>query len=321
MNDPPLISIVIVNYNGLAYLKKTIPPILQLDYPRYEAIVVDNGSTDGSIEFIKKTEGISLLQSPRLREKNFACNYGITHAAGDYVLLLDNDVVINEKKILNNLYTFYKSSDNVGCIGLAAYNEGDVCSKNYGSFLGYCFIKEKSCLRFSKIKELHGIEIGFPAGIAIFISSDIWKHVGGYDEHLIFGGDDNDLGIKLSLMGYKNYLYSNSIQIHIGMPERGNNTKYALKWKEMFYAHLYTIAKNYSFHAMLVTLFLYSFFGFFKSVKQSLFRHDVHPFLSFFSGYYIFLINLPTAIEKRKEIQSKRIVKFDRFLKIKPPEV
>ena len=45
----PLISIVMLNYNGLKYLKSTIHPILKLDYPNYEFIIVDNCSTDGSI--------------------------------------------------------------------------------------------------------------------------------------------------------------------------------------------------------------------------------------------------------------------------------
>lgn len=318
MNKYPLISVVVLNYNGLKYLKRTIPPILGLKYPNYEVIVVDNGSTDGSLEYVRKIERIKLVKSPRLREKNFACNYAIERAKGEYILLLDNDAIITEENILKNLIDRYNKNKRTGVIGLSFYDEGFKISKSYGYFLGYYFITEKKPILVEELKKYDNSLTGFPEGKGLFIKKYIWQKVGGYDSHLKFGGEDNDLGIKLWLMGYRNYIYSRTIQLHIGMPERQDNTKYALKWKEMFYANLYTIVKNYGFFNMVITLFLYSCFGFIKSVKQALFRCDICPLLSFFSGYYLFIKNLPVAIKKRKEIQAGRVVKEDIFLKIKP---
>lgn len=314
----PKISVVMLNYNGLKYLKKTIHPILKLDYPNYEFIIVDNGSTDGSVEFIKKFKRIRLIKSPRLREKNFACNYAIKRARGKYILLIDNDILIDNKKILTDLILQAKSLDQFGCLSLSIKDIGAGCSKYYGGYLGYYFIKEVAKLPIKKIKKLHNHKIGCPHGVGIFIKKKLWGLIGGYDSFLKFGGDDNDFGIKLWLMGYENKLYSKSIQIHLGLPERQDNKKYSLKWKEMFYAHLYTITKNYSFFNMLVTLFLYSIFGFLKSIKQSLFRFHYGPLLAFFQGYHLFLKNLSHAIKMRKIIQSKRIIKEDIFLRIKP---
>ena len=134
-----------------------------------------------------------------------------------------------------------------------------------------------------------------------------------------FGGDDSDLGMKSWMMGYKNYLYSKTIQFHIGISERKDNNKYSLKTKEVIYANLFTIVKNYKFSNMIIVLLVHSLFKFLKSVKQSLFRLDIHPFLAFFSGYYLFLRNLPVAFKKRKETQSKRVMRDDVFLKIRPP--
>src|SRR3989344_1917843 len=102
----PLISVVMLNYNGLKYLKKTIPPILKLDYPNYEFIIVDNGSTDGSIEFIKKFKKIKLIENKENLGYGKGKNIGVKEANGEYILLLDNDIIIREKTIIKNLIKY-----------------------------------------------------------------------------------------------------------------------------------------------------------------------------------------------------------------------
>lgn len=318
-NNYPLVSVVMLNYNGLKYLKRTIPPFLELDYTNYEFIVVDNGSTDGSVEFIKEFNEIKLIRSPRVREKNFACNYAVEKGKGKYIFLCDNDLLIKNKNIISDLLNDYNTLNKVGVLAVSFANEGENTTKGYGGYLGFNFVKEIKYLDKISVKKLRHVKIGQPSGIGIFILKERWNEVDGYDSHLKFGGDDNDLGIKLWLMGYNNYLYSKTLQVHIGMRERADNDKYSLKWKEMFYAHLYTITKNYGFFNMLLTLFCYSLFAFLKSIKQSVQRLHIGPFLAFFQGYYLFIKNLRVAIKKRKIIQSKRIIKDDIFLKIKPP--
>lgn len=319
-SQPQLVSVVMLNYNGLKYLKRTILPILNLDYANYEFIIVDNGSTDGSIEFIKEFKKIRIIQSPKIAEKNFACNYAIDKARGKYILLLDNDIIIKSNQIINELVTLSKTKEKVGEIGLAFFNEGEELTTNYGEFLGYYFTKQLRAIEANKLKKYNGKEISYADGIGIFIKKSVWKEVNGYEEHLKFGGDDNDLGIRLWLMGYKNYLFANSFQVHIGLLERKDNKKYSLKFKEMFYANLYTIGKNFRFSNMLLTLIGHSIIMFLKSIKQSVFRLNTGPFFAFFQGFYLFLRNLPSVIKKRKEIQSKRVVKDDIFLKIIPPK-
>ncbi|MBT4251271.1 glycosyltransferase [bacterium] len=310
-----------LNYNGLQYLKRTIKPLLNLDYPNCEFIVVDNGSADHSLAFIKKFKKIKLVNSPKKREKNFACNYGIEKSKGEYILLCDNDLLIRDSYLINDLIEYSNKLDSCGSISAAFFNEGEISTKGYGGFLGYYFTRETKRVKRDKLVKFDKQLIGYPSGIGIFLKRSTWDMTGGFDDSLKFGGDDNDLGIKLWLLGYKNYLYSKTSQMHIGMAERRDNKKYSLKWKEMFYAHLYTIFKNYRLKNLIPTFFLYSVFGFVKSIKQSLLRLNIGPLLAFFRGYYLFLKNLPHAIKKRKEMQSKRVVKDDIFLKIKPSKL
>ena len=309
----PPISIIMVNFNGFPYLKETIPPLLNLNYPNYEFIIIDNGSTDGSIEYINQFPNILLLKSPRYREKNYACNHAIKHAKGQYILLLDNDIIIIDTDILLKLFTMHESLKDVGALGLAVHDRGIPLSNRYGSYFGYYFIREIKKIPVQQIKNYHGFQVPATGG-QIFIRKALWEKIGGYDDHLKFGGDDNDLGIRLSLYGYRNYIYTQTNQIHIGLAERLDNKKYPKKFRDTYYAHLYTIVKNYKTINMATALIVYPLFTMLKSVKQSFLRKHPGPLWAFFQGFWLFIKNLPYALNKRKEIQKKRIIKKDVYL-------
>ncbi len=316
----PLISIIMINYNGLNYLKKTIQPLLNFKYKPYEVIIVDNGSNDGSVSYIKKFKNIRFIKSPKEREKNFACNYAFKHSKGKYILFLDNDALVNDKSLLNNLLENYIWCDNCGLLGLAYYDIDKNITNGYGGYLGYYFSKERKMIPLKQLSRYHGTQIGFPHGLAFFIERVKWEEINGYDENLIFGGDDSDIGIRLGIRGYKNYLYAKCPIIHLGINERTNNKTYSRKWKYIFSSHLYTILKDYSSLNLIPSIFIYSVFGFLKSLKQSLVRISLGPLIGFFLGYIIFLSKISLSIEKRKDIQKNRIIKSDNFLKINPKE-
>jgi GT2 family glycosyltransferase len=316
----PTVSVIILNYNGKKYLQQTLPAVVKLDYPSYETIVVDNGSDDGSLEYISTFKKIKLIRSPRFKEKNYACNYAIGKAKGEFILLLDNDVVIVDKKILNRLIDFYNSTVNPGAIGLAVHDEKVPVSSRYGTFFSYYFIREVRKYTIEKIRSLHGSIVPATGG-QIYIKKDLWENTGGYDDHLKFGGDDNDLGIRLTLLGYNNYLYSDTNQVHIGINERTDNRKYRQKFTDMFYAHLYTMTKNYRLINLIPSIPVYTGFTLLKAIKQSVQRKDPGPIWAFSKGLYLFLSNIKSAFLKRKHIQTVRVIKKDIFLKMKPPKI
>ncbi|WP_051327064.1 glycosyltransferase [Desulfatibacillum aliphaticivorans] len=93
-NNTPKISIIVVNYNGLKFLEDCFTSLTQTDWPKeaLEVICVDNGSTDGSQEYLKKNfPDVAVLDH---QPNNYAAanNAGIKRASGDYVILLNNDV-------------------------------------------------------------------------------------------------------------------------------------------------------------------------------------------------------------------------------------
>lgn len=313
------VSIIIPNLNGVAYLKKTLPHLLGINLTSCDVVVIDNGSVDGSVEYVKSIKDIKLVISPVKYSKNFACNFAISKSKGKYILLLDNDILIHDIEIIDNLIKYHSELDSVGSITLGYIDENEVLSKGYGGFFGYYFSNENRYLSSDKIIELDKSKVGCPAGIGIFIKKATWEMVGGYDDYLMFGGDDNDLGIKLILSGLNNYLYSRTLQTHIGnVNKKKSNKDYRLRWKLLVCSYLYTMYKNYKFINLVIGVVCFTTFAFIKSVKQSIFRLSFSPLLSFFVGYYNFLNILPTAIKKRKIIQRSRVIKKDIFLQIRP---
>lgn len=99
----PLVSIIIVNYNGIHLLPECLDSIQKSSYLSTEVIVVDNGSSDGSINYLKKKKITKQAIQIILNEQNIgfarANNQGIEIAKGEYFLLLNNDAVLEKETI------------------------------------------------------------------------------------------------------------------------------------------------------------------------------------------------------------------------------
>ena len=92
------VTIVIPNYNGQKYLRDCLESLYQLDFPPqdYEIIVVDNASADDSCAFIRSTyPQVILIQAQTNLGFARGCNLGIKNASGEYIILLNNDTVVD----------------------------------------------------------------------------------------------------------------------------------------------------------------------------------------------------------------------------------
>ena len=90
-----LVSVVVPNFNGAMYLSESLESIINQDYPNFEIIVVDVGSTDESVSIIESfSSSVTLLKQANLGS-SAARNAGMLAAKGDYIALLDSDDIWN----------------------------------------------------------------------------------------------------------------------------------------------------------------------------------------------------------------------------------
>lgn len=106
--ERPLVSVVMINYNYEKYVKEAILSVVNQTYDNWELIVVDDGSTDGSVEAIKSIEDprIRLFQMDKNRHICCASNYGLKQIRGTYVARLDSDDLWREDKLEKQVQFF-----------------------------------------------------------------------------------------------------------------------------------------------------------------------------------------------------------------------
>src|SRR3989339_300474 len=116
MKNSPFVSIVVSNYNGwkLNVLAPCLESLFKLDYPSYEIILVDNCSTDGSVEEVEKLFGSnSKLRIIRHRENRYSkgLNEGAKASKGKYVVYFNNDIIADPTYLKEAIDVFEERDD------------------------------------------------------------------------------------------------------------------------------------------------------------------------------------------------------------------
>lgn len=132
----PRISIIILNWNGWEDTIECLESLYKINYLNYEVIVVDNGSTDQSVKMIKdwsKGRRLSIIENDKnygfAGGNNIAMEKILKKAESDYILLLNNDAVV-DKKFLIELVKVSEEYKNVGIVGPKIYDYGSKDKKN-----------------------------------------------------------------------------------------------------------------------------------------------------------------------------------------------
>lgn len=317
----PKISVVMLNYNGLAYLKKTIAPILKLNYSNYEFIIVDNGSTDESIEFINSFKNIKLIENGENLGYSKGKNIGIEKSTGEYLLVIDNDIIIKDFNFISELIKLY--NDNFGFIQIPLLDCDKKLTKHYGIY--YCIYGANPNKLEKKIADIISsklllVKVVGPCGACFFCSRDHWDRIGWFDESQKFNIDDVDIGPRACIYGFNNYLYTNLYFTHLGINKTIKASDYANRLKSLFSGHARSCIKNYKTINIFIYFPIIFLFHFAKAIKYSVKKKSLKVLFSFFYSVKNFFNNLPDTLKQRRIVQSKRLIKKDIFLKIKPPK-
>ncbi|MFA5856442.1 MAG: glycosyltransferase [Candidatus Pacearchaeota archaeon] len=317
----PLISIGILNHNGSKYIKNTLNYINKLEYKNKEVIVFDNGSTDNSLKILSGYKDITLIKSKENLGYGIAKNKIVERAKGKYILLLDEDISIIEKSSLNKILKLYNET-NPGFLSILLVNRNREETTYYGGYWGFFGYSSRKPLPLNKFldssKDFH--ESQSPEGGAIFFEKDHFLKIKGFDVSQPYYCDVGDLGLRSYILTNKPNLVTHKVYfIHEGMDRKTEFKKWLWKFKYIPMGTLKVLYYNFSFLNILLYTITILFLFFLGAIFKSLRYFSIKPLFVYFHSIILFVMDFPNILKKRKEIQSKRVVKKDSFLKIRKP--
>ena len=242
MKNSPKVSIVILNWNGVHHLQRFLPSVLKTDYDHLEVIVADNGSTDASIDFLKKefplVSIISLDQNYGFAE---GYNRALRQVSSDYYMILNSDVLV-EPDWLTPLVDLLESNPQIAAsqpkiLSLQHPDRFDYAGAAGGWLdqCGYPFAKGRI---FDHCETDQGqyddsTPIFWASGAALFIRARVFREVGGFDPYFFAHQEEIDLCWRIQRKRYEIHSCPRSVVHHLGggtLP-RGNSRKTYLNFR------------------------------------------------------------------------------------------
>ncbi|MCV0399624.1 MAG: glycosyltransferase family 2 protein [Nitrosarchaeum sp.] len=206
----PLVSVIIINYNGRDLLKNCFESLSKIMYPNVEIILIDNNSSDGSVAFTK--ENFPKIIVHKLDDnKGFAepNNIGASLATGKYLLFLNNDTTVTEN-FITELVDVIENDETIGiCQSLLLKPDGSIDSS--GDFIDDLGVVYNSKTQVDTIREISSAR-----GASMLIRKTLFDELGGFDEKFFVSFEDVDLGWRAWILGYRTVIVPKSIVYHLG---------------------------------------------------------------------------------------------------------
>ncbi len=310
----PLVSIIIVNWNGIRFLENCLGSLSKVKYDNIEIIFADNASIDGSVAYVRKHfPKIKILQN----RKNLGYAGGHEKAfkmsKGELVLLLSTDTIV-QPNLLDELVSGIYSEKNIGIVmPKLLYPQKDIID-SIGSFLLssgilYHIGRDKDQLKPQYNKSM---EIFSGKGACLLCKKSVLKKTGLFDKDYFAYFEETDLCHRVWLSGNKVLYWPSTSVLHT----QGGASKQMVRAFILFHSNkniLSTYIKNLSFKYLIkmlpLTLILYqcAFFAY-------LFTGKFGIAWSFQKAIIWNINNLAATLKKRKFVQSKiRTVADDYF--------
>lgn len=205
MNKKSLVSIIVVNYNGLKYCDDCFRSIRELSYPNYEVIMVDNSSTDGSVDYVRNNfPAVKIIALDDNLGFAIANNIGANNAKGEYLFLLNQDTVLEEKS-LSELVERMHSDPNIGICGckMLYWNDKNVINSTGLMANKICFVWDRGSFELDQGQYDDDKEVISVSGGAMLIRKNLFTDLGGFDTGYFMYYEDLDIGMRTWLSGYR----------------------------------------------------------------------------------------------------------------------
>ncbi|THF69520.1 glycosyltransferase family 2 protein [Deinococcus sp. Arct2-2] len=240
-----MLSIVIVNWNGNSLTQNTISKLILNERQknhRYEIIVVDNASTDNSLELLKTFgESITLICSKINLGFAAGCNLGARQAKSELILFLNPDMEVTSHAI-SEAVDFMSLPQNlkVGILGIQLLDEHNKITKSSARFpqarmfLAHNLGIDKifPILGHNMVEWDHNVtrEVDQVIGAFFLTRSDLFKELNGFDEQFFVYFEEVDYAFRARKIGYKSVYAA-----HIQAMHQGEGTTSSIKGRRLYY--------------------------------------------------------------------------------------
>lgn len=230
----PKLSIIILSYNTLAVTKKCLDSLSKSlsEHPiDHEIIVVDNASTDGSRDMLRKQKCL-VVQNKKNVGFSSGNNQGFKRSSGEYLLFLNSDTIIQNVNF-PELISFAGGRKDIGVVTVKVLlPSGRIDPASHRGFPTLW----RSLTYFSKLEKIFGSipvinrlfggyhltylnlnsvhEIDSPTGAFYLVKRSIFEQVGGFDEKFFMYGEDLDLSYRIKALGFKVLYYPGFSILH-----------------------------------------------------------------------------------------------------------
>lgn len=304
------VSVIILNWNGKYLLEECINSLKKQTYPHFEVIVVDNGSTDGSISFVEQhAPHVKLVKVGENKGFSGGNMQGLRVAKGEYIALLNNDAVATPEW----LYELVLAMEKDRRVGICAskvirHDEREIIdSAGDGCVTSAHGVKRgngESVNAYRRREYIFGA-----CAAAVLYKKKMIEDIGFLDEDFFLNCEDTDLNFRAQLMGWKCLYVPSAIVFHKVSATIGRLSDRAVYHSARNEEYVWiknmptSLMFRYLHHKLIqeIAVFIYVCIRWGK-------------WMPFFRGKIDAFKNLPKFLRKRREIQSKKRV-TDQYIK------
>ncbi len=301
------VSIIVLNYNGIQFLRKCLPSIQKQTYKNIETIVTDNNSTDGSQKYVKSLGWVKILENKQNYGYTTANNLAALKTSGKLLLFLNNDTELFPDAI-ESMIKCYKPKTVVAPAQIITGNKkrDKVGSAGPGmDIFGYSYVNT----------DLPKTKMFYVDGAAILIGKKDFLKIGKFDDELFIFHEDVDLSWRAQIFGYKLIRCWESKLFHysggnVTGGSRVSAGKYTASYNRLYLNQknvIRNLIKNYSLPFLLIILPSLIAIHFFEILVLC----ALGQFLAvncYFLAYKWNIQNLESTLKLRRWIQKRRTV-------------
>ena len=231
LESAPFVSIIILNFNGEHYLQTCLSSVFKTEYPHFEVILVDNASTDGSLDRAEKAFGkdkrLKVIRNSKNLGYSQGNNIGFKCSNGSYIVFLNNDTLV-EPSWLQALVDAMLTDRTVGLAqSLLLRIDGQKIQTAGWLFSDYLILQSSLAEDESPNSIFPSLfEVSFASGAAMIIQRKLLHEIGLFEPEVGFYYDDTLLSLKTWIAGSRVATVSKSKVRHVGSASIGRDTQF-----------------------------------------------------------------------------------------------